>query len=86
MYFYSQQPSFKEKLIGPTPRFILRHCVKKGRQARAVYSGLMRTVIYWFKNSESIRATCYEYRNNARVDFENKKADNECGHSISCPS
>lgn len=85
-YFMGQEPGFPEKLIGADPEFYFTFLCNKWAGKEDPFTPEARDrYIADFKNPETIRATCDEYRNNARADFEHDKTDKESGHKITCP-
>jgi len=86
-YFMGQEPSFPEKLIGANPEFYSTFLCNTWAGKEDPFTPETREQhIADFKNPETIRATCDEYSNNARADFEHDKTDKESGHKITCPT
>ena len=77
-YFMGQEPGFPEKLIGANPEFYFTFLCNSWAGEEDPFTPEAREqYIADFKNPKTIRATCDEYSNNARADFEYDKTDKE---------
>ena len=84
-WFFLIQPSgFPERLIGAEAEFFLRHQLgallrEPAKLAPEAFAEYLRC----FKNPETIRATCDEYRAGATIDLVHDRADR--GHRLTMP-
>ena len=84
-WFFLIQPSgFPERLIGAEAEFFLRHQLgallrEPAKLAPEAFAEYLRC----FKNPETIRATCDEYRAGATIDLIHDRADR--GHRLTMP-
>src|SRR5271165_4195868 len=73
-----------ERLIGAEPEFFLRHSLGSwARDPAAFEPEVFAEYLRCFKNPETIRATCDEYRAGASIDLEHDRADR--GRRITIP-
>jgi haloacetate dehalogenase len=75
-FFLIQGRSLPEHMIGGDPEFFLRHMFGTLlRDQGAIEPDVWAEYLRCFKNPETIRATCDEYRAGASIDLEHDRAD-----------
>lgn len=75
-FFLIQGGGLPERLIGAEPEFFLRHMLGAwARNPSAFDPEAFAEYLRCFKNPETIRATCEEYRAGAGIDLEHDRAD-----------
>ena len=84
-YFLAQKPPFPERLIGADAEYFLRHtlgnwCHSEGAITDAAFAEYLKAF-----DSETIRATCDDYRAGATIDREIDEGDRTAGRRIQCP-
>ena len=86
-YFLAQPSPFPETLIGADPDYFFHYTLNRFRQeGDGVFTpGAMAAYERCFRNPETIRAMCEDYRAGASIDCEFDAQDRERGHRISCP-
>jgi haloacetate dehalogenase len=84
-WFFLIQPSgFPERLIGAEGEFFLRHQLGALlREPAKLEPEAFAEYLRCFKNPETIRATCDEYRAGASIDLVHDRADR--GHRLTMP-
>jgi haloacetate dehalogenase len=84
-WFFLIQPSgFPERLIGSEAEFFLRHQLGALlREPAKLEPEAFAEYLRCFKNPETIRATCDEYRAGATIDLVHDRADQ--GHRLTMP-
>ena len=84
-WFFLIQPSgFPERLIGAEAEFFLRHQLSALlREPAKLEPEAFAEYLRCFKNPETIRATCDEYRAGATIDLVHDRADR--GHRLTMP-
>jgi haloacetate dehalogenase len=83
-FFLIQPGGLPERLIGAEPEFFLRHSLGSwARDSAAFEPEIFAEYLRCFKNPETIRATCDEYRAGATIDLEHDRADR--GRRIAMP-
>jgi haloacetate dehalogenase len=83
-FFLIQDDGLPETMIGADPEFYLRHKCGQWSTGRDCFTDeAMKEYIRCFKNPETIRATCEDYRAAASVDLEHDAADMH--RRIDCP-
>ena len=85
-YFLAQPAPFPETLIGADPDYFLNHmlnswCGTPGAFAPEALAEYQRC----FRDPDTIRATCEDYRAGATVDCDNDRRDRDQGKRIACP-
>ena len=79
-FFLIQPGGLPERLIGAEPEFFLRHSLGSwARDPAAFEPEIFAEYLRCFKNPETIRATCDEYRAGATIDLEHDRADRSSG-------
>ena len=77
-FFLIQGGGLPERLIGAEPEFFLRHMMgAAGRDPNIIEAQAFAEYLHCFKNPETIRATCDDYRAAAGIDLEHDRADKE---------
>src|SRR5580658_6562315 len=75
-FFLIQGRGLPERMIGKDPEFFLRHMFGTLlRDQGAIEEAAWAEYIRCFRNPETIRATCDEYRAGASIDLEHDRAD-----------
>jgi haloacetate dehalogenase len=75
-FFLIQPRGFPERLIGSEAEFFLRHQLAALlRDPAMLEAEAFADYLRCFKNPETIRATCDEYRAGASIDLEHDRAD-----------
>ena len=82
-FFLIQPAPFPERLIGAECEYYLRHSFGLDRNPAALEPEVFAEYLRCFKNPETIRATCDEYRAGAGIDLEHDRADR--GRKITTP-
>jgi haloacetate dehalogenase len=83
-WFFLIQPSpFPERLIGAEAEYYLRHSLGLDRNPAALEPEVFAEYLRRFKNPETIRATCDEYRAGAGIDLAHDRADR--GKKVAMP-
>ncbi len=86
-YFLAQPAPFPETLIGANPDYFFHYTLKRSQQGGDDIFTPDALVEYerCFRNPETIRAMCEDYRAGASIDCEFDAQDRERGHRITCP-
>src|SRR6516165_6044479 len=79
-FFLIQPGGLPERLIGAEPEFFLRHSL---RPSAVFEPEIFAEYLRCFKNPETIRATCDEYRAGASIDLVHDRADR--GRKLTVP-
>lgn len=75
-FFLIQPGGLPERLIGAAPEFFLRHSLGSwARDPSAFEPEVFAEYLRCFRNPETIRATCDEYRAGATIDLVHDRAD-----------
>jgi len=83
-FFLIQPGGLPERLIGAEPEFFLRHSLGSwARDPAAFEPEIFAEYLRCFKNPETIRATCDEYRAGASIDLVHDRADR--GRKLALP-
>lgn len=83
-FFLIQPGGLPERLIGAEPEFFLRHSLGSWARDPAVFEPeIFAEYLRCFRNPETIRATCDEYRAGATIDLVHDRADR--GRRITMP-
>ena len=83
-FFLIQPRGFPERLIGAEAEFFLRHQLGALlREPAKLEPEAFAEYLRCFKNPETIRATCDEYRAGATIDLVHDRADR--GHRLTMP-
>jgi haloacetate dehalogenase len=83
-FFLIQSRGFPERLIGSEAEFFLRHQLSALlREPAKLEPEAFAEYLRCFKNPETIRATCDEYRAGASIDLEHDRADR--GRKLTMP-
>lgn len=85
-YFLAQPAPFPETLIGANPDYFLHHMLRNwfGTEG-ALTPEAMAEYERCFRNPDTIRATCDDYRAGATIDCILDAQDRQRGHRIACP-
>jgi haloacetate dehalogenase len=83
-FFLIQGGGLPERLIGAEPEFFLRHMLGSWARDPAVFEPeIFAEYLRCFRDPETIRATCDEYRAGATIDLEHDRADR--GRKLTMP-
>lgn len=83
-FFLIQPDGLPERLIGANPEFYLETKIGKWGNSRDAFTeNAMAEYHRCFKNPETIRATCEDYRAAATIDLEHDESDR--ARKIECP-
>ncbi len=84
-FFLIQPYPFPEELIGSNPAYFLETCLTRWSSDFSAFSPeAVSEYIRTFKNKETQRATCEDYRAAATIDLEHDQLDQ--GKLIECPT
>ena len=86
-YFLAQPAPFPETLIGANPDYFFEYTLNRSRQGgEEIFTPeAMAAYERCFRNPETIRAMCEDYRAGASIDCEFDAQDRARGHRITCP-
>jgi haloacetate dehalogenase len=76
-FFLIQPAPFPERLIGAECEYYLRHSFGLDRNPMVLEPEVFAEYLRCFKNPETIRATCDEYRAGAGIDLDHDRADRD---------
>jgi haloacetate dehalogenase len=83
-FFFAQPAPLPERLIGADPDWFWRWHTKRG--PRDVFAPeAAADYLDCFRNPETLRAICEDYRAGATIDCEHDAADKQAGRRIACP-
>jgi haloacetate dehalogenase len=83
-FFFAQPAPLPERLIGADPEWFWRwHTTRGPREFFAQEA--VEDYLACFRNPETIRAMCEDYRAGASIDCEHDEADRRAGRRIACP-
>lgn len=74
-FFLIQGGGLPERLIGAEPEFFLRHMLGLARDPNRLEPEVFADYLRCFRDPETIRATCDEYRAGAGIDLAHDRAD-----------
>jgi haloacetate dehalogenase len=83
-FFLAQPAPLPERLIGADPDWFWRWHTTRG--PRDVFAPeAVEDYLACFRNPETVRAICEDYRAGAGIDCEHDAADKQAGRRITCP-
>ena len=82
-FFLIQGRGLPERLLGAESEFFLRHQFGRLLDSGAIEPAAFAEYLRCFRNPETIRATCDEYRAGAAIDLEHDRADR--GRKVTTP-
>jgi haloacetate dehalogenase len=83
-FFFAQPAPLPERLIGADPDWYWRWHTTRG--PRDIFAPeAVEDYLACFRNPETIRAMCEDYRAGATVDCAHDEADKQAGRRITCP-
>lgn len=83
-YFLIQAAPFPETLISSNPDFYVRHKLGNGKAGMAPFDeAALEHYLAAYRNPETVRATCEDYRAAASIDIEHDDA--EGARQLGCP-
>src|SRR5262249_19945014 len=74
-FFLIQGGGLPERLVGAEPEFFLRHMLGLARDPNRLEPEVFADYLRCFRDPETIRATCDEYRAGAGIDLAHDRAD-----------
>ncbi|MGH8914810.1 MAG: alpha/beta fold hydrolase [Acidimicrobiia bacterium] len=84
-FFFAQPSPLPEKLIGSDPDWFWRWHTTRGPDTGFFDPEAIEDYLTCFRDPETIRGICDDYRAGATIDFEHDMADKEAGRKIQCP-
>jgi haloacetate dehalogenase len=84
-FFFAQPSPLPEKLIGADPDWFWRWHTARGPDTGFFDAEALADYLACFRNPETIRAICDDYRAGATIDCEHDRADKQAGRRIACP-
>jgi haloacetate dehalogenase len=84
-YFLAQPAPLPEKLIGSDPDWFWRWHTTRSPDTSFFDPGAIADYLTCFRDPETIRGICEDYRAGARIDFDHDRADKQAGRKIQCP-
>jgi haloacetate dehalogenase len=83
-FFLIQPPPLPETLIGGNPEYFLTNCLQRWSKDFSAFTlAAKEDYLRCFKNPDTIRATCEDYRASATIDLLHDSSDLE--RKINCP-
>lgn len=83
-FFLAQPAPLPERLIGADPDWFWRWHTNRG-PGEVFAPEALDDYLACFRNPETIRAVCEDYRAGAGIDCEHDAADKQAGRKIACP-
>lgn len=84
-FFFAQPAPLPERLIGADPDWFWRWHTARGPRSGFFTSAAVEDYVRCFRNPETIRAICEDYRAGATIDCAHDDADKSAGRRIACP-
>lgn len=84
-FFLAQPAPLPEKLIGSDPDWFWRWHTTRGPDTGFFHPEAVEDYLACFRDPETIRGMCEDYRAGAGIDFEHDIADIEAGSKLRCP-
>jgi haloacetate dehalogenase len=84
-YFLAQPSPLPEKLIGADPDWFWRWHTTRGPDTSFFDPDAVADYLTCFRDPETIRGMCDDYRAGATIDYEHDLADKREGRKILCP-
>lgn len=84
-YFLAQPSPLPEKLIGADPDWFWRWHTTRGPDTSFFDDEAVADYLRCFRDPETIRGICDDYRAGATIDCEHDRADMDAGSKIQCP-
>jgi haloacetate dehalogenase len=83
-FFLAQPAPLPEQLIGANPDWYWRWHTTRGPDT-SFFDDAVDDYLECFRDPETIRGICEDYRAGATIDYEHDRADKEAGRMIQCP-
>jgi haloacetate dehalogenase len=83
-FFLAQPAPLPERLIGADPDWYWRWHTTRGPDT-SFFDGAIEDYLTCFREPETVRGICEDYRAGAGIDYEHDRADKEAGRKIQCP-
>lgn len=84
-YFLAQPSPLPEKLIGSDPDWFWRWHTTRGPDTSFFDPEAVADYLQCFRDPETIRGICDDYRAGATIDCDHDQTDKEAGRRIQCP-
>jgi len=84
-FFLAQPAPLPERLIGADPEWFWRWHTQRGQGEHVFSAAALEDYLACFRDPETVRAICEDYRAAATVDCEHDEADRRMGRRIACP-
>jgi haloacetate dehalogenase len=83
-FFLAQPAPLPERLIGSDPDWYWRWHTTRGPDT-SFFDGAIEDYLDCFRDPETVRGICEDYRAGATLDYEHDRADKDSGRRIECP-
>lgn len=84
-FFLAQPAPLPEHLIGADPDWFWRWHTQRGQGEHVFTPEALEDYLACFRDPETVRAICEDYRAAATVDCEHDESDRRMGRRIACP-
>jgi len=84
-FFLAQPAPLPERLIGSDPDWFWRWHTTRGPDTSFFDTDAVAEYLDCFRDPETIRGICEDYRAGATIDCDHDDADKEADHKIACP-
>ncbi len=84
-FFLAQPAPLPERLIGSDPDWWWRWHTNRGPRDDIFAAEALQDYLSCFRNPETVRAICEDYRAGVSVDCDDDLADKQAGRKIACP-
>jgi haloacetate dehalogenase len=84
-FFLAQPEPLPERLIGADPEWWWRWHTRRGSDPSFFHPDALDDYLDCFRDPETVRGMCEDYRAGARIDCEHDQTDRADGRRISCP-
>ncbi|MBI1395633.1 MAG: alpha/beta fold hydrolase [Betaproteobacteria bacterium] len=85
-YFLAQPSPLPERLIGSDPEWFWRWHTSRGQSSDVFTDDALEDYLTCFRDPETVRAICEDYRAAATLDVAHDAHDRDAGRRISCPT
>ncbi len=84
-FFFAQPAPLPERLIGADPDWFWRWHTTRGPSTEFFTAEALEDYLRCFRNPETVRAICEDYRAAASIDCDHDAEDRRAGRRIACP-
>ena len=84
-FFLAQPAPLPERLIGADPDWWWHWHTNRGPRDDIFAPDALKDYLACFRNPETVRAICEDYRAGAAIDCQHDLADKQAGRKIACP-